>query len=244
VRLAGDAGLELLPSLSDVVAVADVVLSVVPPGQARAAAQGIADAVRESGARPVVADLNAVSPGTMSAIAQELAGLPVVDGSISGPPPTAKPGARLYLSGGRAADVAALPWGDKIKPVVLGTGIGAASALKMSTASVYKGLNALVTQAMRVAGRHGVLDEVLADLARNGLERSAGVAVSATKAHRFVDEMLQIAATQADAGLTPDLFVAFAGVYADVAGTELANGDPETGDRSLTPAEIVAQLSK
>jgi 3-hydroxyisobutyrate dehydrogenase-like beta-hydroxyacid dehydrogenase len=241
-RLAGDAGLELLPSLIDVVAAADVVLSVVPPGEAGAAARIIAGAARESGAEPVVADLNAVSPGTMSAIAHDLAGLPVVDGSISGPPPTAKPGARLYLSGARAAEVAALPWDDKIKPIVLGTGIGTASALKMSTASVYKGLNALVTQAMRVAGRHGVLDQVLADLAHNGLERSAGVAASATKAHRFVDEMLQISATQAEAGLTPDLFAAFAEVYAEVAGTELAKGDPEGRKRPLTPAEIVELL--
>lgn len=243
-RLAGAAGLELLPSLSDVLAAADVVLSVVPPGQALTTSQAIADAARESGTKPVVADLNAVSPGTMTVIAHELAGLPVVDGSISGPPPTAQPGARLYLSGAEAGVVAALPWGDKIKPVVLGTGVGPASALKMSTASVYKGLNALITQAMRVAGRHGVLDEVLADLAHNGLDRSAGVAVSATKAHRFVDEMRQIAATQADAGLTPDLFAAFAEVYADVAGTELAHGDPEATGRTLTPAEIVAKLGK
>jgi len=243
-RLAGEAGLDLLPALLDVVAVADVVLSVVPPGQARVTAQRIADAARESGAKPMVADLNAVSPATMSAIAHELAGLPVVDGSISGPPPTARPGARLYLSGGTAAAVGALPWGDKIKPVVLGTGIGTASALKMSTASVYKGLTALIIQAMRVAGRHGVLDEVLADLAHNGLDKSAGVAVSATKAHRFVDEMREIAAAQADAGLSPDLFAAFAEVYADVAGSELAKGDPESSDRPLTATEIVARLSK
>jgi 3-hydroxyisobutyrate dehydrogenase-like beta-hydroxyacid dehydrogenase len=243
-RLAGEAGLELLPSLFDVVAVADVVLSVTPPGAARAAAQTIANAARESGATPVVADLNAVSPGTMGAIADELAGLPVVDGSISGPPPTTEPGARLFLSGVKAVDVAALPWDDKIQPVVLGTGLGSASALKMCTASVYKGLTALVTQAMRVAGRHGVVDQVLADLARNGLDRSTGVAVAATKAHRFVDEMREIAATQAEAGLTPDLFAAFAEVYAEVAGTDLAHGDPESTARSLTPAQIVERLSR
>jgi hypothetical protein len=55
--------------------------------------------------------------------------------------------------------------------------------------------------------------------------------------------MREIAATQADAGLTPDLFTAIAEVYADVAGTELANGDPEA-DRTLPPAEIIAQLGK
>src|SRR4051812_21612703 len=64
-RLARAAGLELLPSLVEVVAVADVVLSVTPPGQALAAAQTIANAARETGAKPVVADLNATSPDTM-----------------------------------------------------------------------------------------------------------------------------------------------------------------------------------
>jgi 3-hydroxyisobutyrate dehydrogenase-like beta-hydroxyacid dehydrogenase len=242
-RLADAARLELLPTLADVVAVADVVLSVTPPGQALAAAQTIANVAREFGATPVVADLNAVAPTTMTRIAKALHGLPVVDGSISGPPPTVRPGARVYLSGVKAADVAALPWGDRIEPIVLGTGIGSASALKMCTASVYKGLTGLVTQAMRTAGRHGVLNQVLADLARNGLDRSAGVPGSATKAHRFVDEMREIAATQADAGLTPALFEAFAEVYADVAESELADGDPESAG-ALDPAEIVARLQR
>jgi 3-hydroxyisobutyrate dehydrogenase-like beta-hydroxyacid dehydrogenase len=130
-----------------------------------------------------------------------------------------------------------------VEPIVLDGGIGTASALKMCTASVYKGLNGLLTQAMRTAGAYGVLEPVLADLARNGLDNSAGVAASATKAHRFVDEMREIAATQAGAGLTPALFEAFAQVYADVAGTRLADGDPESvGERS--PADIVTQLSK
>ena len=242
-RLAEEAGLELLPGLFDVLAVADVVLSVTPPGQALAAAQTIANVARESGATPVVADLNAVSPETMAEVAKALAGLPIVDGSISGPPPTAKPGARVYLSGVKAADVAALPWAGKVEPIVLGAGVGTASALKMCTASVYKGLNALVTQAMRTAGRHGVLDQVLADLKRNGLDESAGVARSATKAHRYVDEMREIAATQAGAGLTPALFEAFAEVYAEVARTALAQGDPESTS-SPDPAEIVARLSR
>jgi 3-hydroxyisobutyrate dehydrogenase-like beta-hydroxyacid dehydrogenase len=241
-RLAEEAGLELLPSLFDVVAVADVVLSVTPPGHALAAAQTIANAARESGATPVTADLNATSPTTMAKIAQAWAELPVVDGSISGSPPTARPGTRVYLSGVKATDVAALPWGERVHTVVLGTGVGSASALKMCTASVYKGLNGLVTQAMRVAGRHGVLDQVLADLKQNGLDSSAGVASAATKAHRYVDEMHEIAATQADAGLTPALFEAFAQIYAEVATTDLASGDPETADLAMTPEEIVRRL--
>ncbi|WP_305788693.1 NAD(P)-dependent oxidoreductase [Symbioplanes lichenis] len=238
-RLAAEAGLEVLPALEDVTAAADVVLSVVPPGQALATARSLADAVRATRADPLIADLNAVAPGTMRDIAAILDG--VVDGSISGPPPTATPGARVYLSGDRAEEVAGLPWDGQVEPIVLAGAVGTASALKMCTAGVYKGLTALVTQAMRTAGHYGVLDAVLADLARAGLDNSASVPRAATKAHRFVDEMREIAAAQAGAGLTPALFEAMAEVYADVATTPLAQGDPETA-ASLTPAATVARL--
>jgi 3-hydroxyisobutyrate dehydrogenase-like beta-hydroxyacid dehydrogenase len=240
-RLAEQAGLEMLPTLTAVVAAADVVLSVTPPGEAVAAAQAIAAAARTTGATPVVADLNAVSPATMNQVAAALGGLRTVDGSISGPPPTAEPGARVYLSGAEAAVVAGLPWAGQVEPVILTT--GSASALKMCTGSVYKGFLALLTQAMRTAGAYGVLDEVVADLEHNGLAQTAGVAMAASKAWRYVDEMREVAATQEQAGLTPDLFTAMAVIYAEIARTSLAQGDPETA-RDLTPAEIVAALGK
>jgi 3-hydroxyisobutyrate dehydrogenase-like beta-hydroxyacid dehydrogenase len=239
VRLAAD--LELLPTLRDVVAAADVVLMVTPPGAAIDAARSVKAAAVASGARPLVADLNAVSPATMASIVDALAPLDVVDGSISGPPPTVRPGAAVYFSGPRADELIKLPW-RHIRPLAVGDRVGSASALKMSTASVYKGLNGLLTQAMRSAAFYGVLDEALADLARSGLE-PRGVAVAATKAHRYVPEMAEIAATQAGAGLTPALFDAFAAVYAEIAGSALAAGDPETVDANLPASEVVAGLS-
>ncbi|MBL7254041.1 NAD(P)-dependent oxidoreductase [Paractinoplanes lichenicola] len=250
-RLATEAGLELLPTLADVVAAADVVLSVTPPGAAVDTARAVAAAARQAGRLPgveseaggglVVADLNAVSPATMERVGAELVGLRVVDGSISGPPPSVKAGARIYLSGAAARVVAGLPWDGQVETVVVGERVGAASAVKMCTGSVYKGLTALVTQAMRTAGAQGVLDFVVADLERNGLGDSDGVARSATKAHRFVDEMREVAATQEAAGLSPALFSAIAEVYAGIARTELAVGDPER-ERELTAAEVVARL--
>ena len=148
------------------------------------------------------------------------------------------------LTGSVAASfVAGLPWGDSVEAVVIGERIGSASALKMCTGSVYKGLTALLTQAMRTAGAFDVLDLVVQDLERNGLAHSKGVTRSAPKAHRFVAEMREVAATQAAAGLTPDLFTAIADVYADIAGTRLAEGAPETAP-DLDPAEIVARLRK
>ena len=84
----------------------------------------------------------------------------------------------------------------------------------MCTASVYKGFTALLTHALVTADAHGVLTQVLDDLHDSfprQLDSAARlVAVSATKAERYVGEMREIAGTQASAGLTPVLFDAFA----------------------------------
>jgi 3-hydroxyisobutyrate dehydrogenase-like beta-hydroxyacid dehydrogenase len=208
-----------------------------------AAAAAIATAARGTGTRPLVVDLNAVSPPTVGEIARVLDGLDLVDGAISGPPPTVRPGARVYLSGPRAAEVAALPW-RHVTASVVGTEAGSASALKMSTASVYKGLVALYAQALRSAAYHGVLGPVVDDLAGAGHDLVHAVAVSATKAHRFVAEMHEIAATQRAAGLPPELFEAFAAVYADLATTDLARDDPESVPADVTAEALLARLRR
>ena len=85
--LAAGAGLESVASVDEVAAGAEVVLSVVPPGSAR----GVLAGVVASGARPLFADLNAVSPDTVRELERTAAaaGIDLVDGSISGPPPRA-----------------------------------------------------------------------------------------------------------------------------------------------------------
>jgi 3-hydroxyisobutyrate dehydrogenase-like beta-hydroxyacid dehydrogenase len=243
-RLAADAGLPVLPTVRAVTERADVLLSVTPPGEARANARRLAATARPDA---IIADLNAIAPATMQALAGDLEGRRVVDGSISGPPPTtAQNRTTIYLAGTDAAVVAGLPWGDRVKAVVVGERIGSASAVKMCTGSVYKGLTALITQALRTAGANGVLEPVLRDLQRNGLAPAASVVGSAPKAHRFVAEMREVAATQEAAGLTPDLFTAIAGIYAGIARTRLAQGFPEDAAGTaadLSPSEIVARLT-
>jgi len=238
-RLAEAAGLEVLDTLDDVLVAAEVILVVTPPDVASGVARRVAEAAGRTSAHPLVADLNAIAPTTVAAIGATLAGagLDLVDGSISGPPPSTRP----YLSGPRAAEIAALPWRD-VSPIVLPGPTGQASAVKMCTASVYKGTTAVVTQALRAADHYGVLDQVMEDL---GDHADAGaVAVAAAKAARFVAEMREIASAQRAAGLTPALFEAFAAVYEDVAATDLANGDPESISRDVPPAEVARRLKQ
>ena len=104
--LAEQAGLELLPDLDAVVAESELVLSIVPPGEAGATAAAIAAAAGRTGSRPLVADWNAVSPATVQRARSSCSprpGLELVDGSISGGPPRADYRTRVYLSGRSAA---------------------------------------------------------------------------------------------------------------------------------------------
>jgi 3-hydroxyisobutyrate dehydrogenase-like beta-hydroxyacid dehydrogenase len=244
-RLATEAGLENAGSLTALLQEAAVVLSVVPPGSALEVASAIAANVAT--ARPLVVDLNAVAPATAERVAATLrdAGLDTVDGSISGPPPRAAGTTRVYLSGGRAAEVAALPI-QGVDRVVVGDEVGLASAVKMCTASVYKGRVALLAQALRTAHAHGVVEHVLDDLAETGLvdpERTgATLARASTKAWRYVAEMEEIAATQGDAGLTPTLFRSLATVYAELASHAVADA-PEDVDDGIALGTVLDRLS-
>lgn len=244
-RLAAEAGLRAVESTERLVSTADVVLVVTPPEAAVAAARSIAAACAETGARPLVADLNAVAPSTMEQIQTvlALAELDLVDGAISGPPPNVRSGARVYLAGPRAREVHDLAWVNA-RPILVSDAVGDASAVKMCTASVYKGTTGVLTQALRTARYYGVAELVLDDLGTSYGEPAFQVAFAATKAWRYVGEMHEIAAAQRAAAQPAELFQAMALVFESLARTRLAGADPETVDRSRTPAEIVAQLTE
>jgi 3-hydroxyisobutyrate dehydrogenase-like beta-hydroxyacid dehydrogenase len=241
-RLAEAAPLELLPDLRAVVREAGVVLSIVPPEAATAVAADVARAARKERVAPLFADLNAIAPAAARALAD--GELEVVDGSISGPPPW-RPGTRLYLSGPRAQEIAALPF-DGVERIIVGEKVGSASAVKMSTASVYKGTTALLAQALRAAHANGVLEHVLADLRAGAPELVVNVerrlALAASKSERYVGEMHEIAATQESAGLTPKLFQAIAEIYEQLAETPLAQAHPEDVSAELPLEDVFVRL--
>ena len=243
-RLAGRAEIELLPDLTSIVREADVVLSIVPPEAAPAVADDVQHAAEAENARPLFVELNAVAPATARGIA-DASVLDVVDGSISGPPPWRSETTRVYLSGARADEVAALPF-DGIELIVVGDEAGSASAVKMSTASVYKGSTAILAQALLSAAHFGVLEHVLDDLRLGAPALVARVerrlASSATKAHRYVGEMHEIASTQAAAGLERSLFEAMAQVYTRIAETQLAHGNAEDLPEELSLDDVLGRL--
>ena len=236
-------GLELVADLDAVVARSDLVVSVVPPGAAQATMTMILDAARRAGVTPLLADVNAVSPATARELATMAAsaGHAFVDGAISGGPPAPGGDTMLYLSGERAQVLADLAT-DGLRTRVVGSDPGSASAVKMCTASVYKGTTALWAQALQTAQAHGVLDVVMADLAGAfpGTAANAGrlIAVATSKSERFVAEMEQIAETQGHAGASPELFEGMAAVYARLSRTPLAKLSPEQA-RDLTELAVV-----
>lgn len=248
-RLAARAPIELLPDLAAVVRAAQVVLSIVPPEASTAVAAEIARAAKKIcgseplGRTPLLVDLNAIAPATARGIAS--GGLELVDGSISGPPPWRPGTTRMYLSGRRAHEIAALPF-EGVDRIVVGDEVGSASAVKMSTASVYKGTTAVLTQALLAAHANGVLEHVVSDLRAAAPELVSGVerrlAVASTKAHRYVGEMREIAATQEAAGLTPALFEAMAEIYETLAKTTLARENPEDVAPDLSLAQVLDDL--
>jgi 3-hydroxyisobutyrate dehydrogenase-like beta-hydroxyacid dehydrogenase len=246
-RLAARAPIELLADLAAVVRETDVVLSIVPPEKASLVANEVFAVAMRHSVKPLLVELNAIGPATALRIEAAAAdtGHEVVDGSISGPPPW-KPGTtRIYLSGARAAEVAALRF-DGVDLIVVDAEVGAASAVKMSTASVYKGNSALLIQALLAAHANGVLEHVLADLQAAAPELVANVearlARAAAKSGRYVAEMQEIASTQSAAGLTPALFDAMAEIYATLAETPLAEASPEDAPSNLSMRELLESL--
>jgi 3-hydroxyisobutyrate dehydrogenase-like beta-hydroxyacid dehydrogenase len=135
--------------------------------------------------------------------------------------------------------VAALPF-DGVAVIVLGDEVGLASAVKMSTASVYKGSVAVLAQALRTADHFGVLEYVLDDFGELASGAGRRVSRAAAKAGRYVGEMHEISAAQRAAGLEPALFEAIARVYAEIASTPLGQVAPEDAETDL--AHVLAQL--
>jgi len=210
-RRAAAAGLRDVGTLSALCAQAEIVVSVCPPG----AAEEVATAVVKTGFEGLYIDANAVSPATARRVGDLFDRY--VDGGIVGPPPTGPGMTRLYLAGAEAEVIAQAFNGTLVETRIVSGAVGAASAVKMSYAAWTKGTSALLLAIRALAEHEGVTDALLGewDLSQQGLAArsdrvSAGVG---PKAWRFEEEMREIAASLADAGLPPDFHLGAAEIY-------------------------------
>jgi 3-hydroxyisobutyrate dehydrogenase-like beta-hydroxyacid dehydrogenase len=179
------------------IAAADMILSIVPPGDAQALAERLAFALKAAEKPALYVDCNAVSPQTVRRIAAvvEAAGAPFVDAGIIGMAP--KPGytPAIYASGPDAPRFAGLnAHGMDIR--LLDGPVGQASAIKMCYAGLTKGLHAVGVSVIRGAMEAGVDEAFMAELASSQPEllayftgRTPGIF---GKAYRWVAEMQEI----------------------------------------------------
>jgi 3-hydroxyisobutyrate dehydrogenase-like beta-hydroxyacid dehydrogenase len=210
---ARQAKLQDIETVAALVKASDIVLSVCPPH----AAQDVASEVAQLGFTGIYVDCNAISPDRTRAIQRivEEAGAHYVDGGIIGGPAWKKEaGTHMYLSGRRAAEVAACFAGSPLETPVISERIGAASALKMGYAAYTKGSTALLTAILGMVEREGVRADLARQWGDTFTEQTIRrVCANTAKAWRFVGEMHEIADTFRGAGMPGGFHQAAAEVY-------------------------------
>ena len=180
------------------IAGADIILSIVPPGEAVALAERLAALIARREKKPVVVDCNAVNVDTVLRIAEIIgsAQAPFVEAGIIGfPPKPGGPGPAFYMSGPHAKDVAVLGELGLDVRIVAGP-IGAASALKMSYAGIVKGLAGIGSAMVLAATKAGAADALRDELALSQPAILARLEVALPdmipKAYRWIAEMREI----------------------------------------------------
>lgn len=215
----------------DAIAQADIILSIVPPGEAVALAERLAALIVKRPHKPIVVDCNAVNVETVRRIGDIIAsaGAPFVDGGIIGFPP--QPGGKspaFYLSGERAGDVAMLKDCGLDVRIVEGP-VGAASALKMSYAGIVKCLAGIGAAMVIAATRAGAADALRDELALSQPAVLARLDIALPdmipKAYRWVAEMQEISGFLGEDHPASQIYQGFARWFAHLA--EDAKGDAQ-----------------
>ena len=228
---AARAGIDDVGSDAALIHEADMMLSVLPPGNAVEFARRIAAAVKSAPAEFLFVDCNAIAPGTAADIAGILSsvGIDCVDAAIRGGAAVdGKPQPRIYASGPGADRFAALnAYGLDIHDI--GGAPGRASGLKICAAAVSKGVVLLAIQAFTCARTLGVHELLGEELDKNPAVNSARrrAANFGPDAYRWASEMDEIAATMEAAGLSRATFEGFAALCRLAEGTELGSQTKE-----------------
>lgn len=226
----------------DEVVLADMVLSILPPGDAVALAETLVPRISARHAHPLYVDCNAVSPETTRRIAAIVApsGAPFVDaGIIGGPPRSGYAGPTFYASGEHAKSFATLS-GHGLAIKLLDAPVGAASALKMSYAGITKGLMGIAAAMLLGARRAGVSEALMSELRDSQAPLATRFVRTMPdmypKAYRWVAEMEEIAAFLGEDEAGASIYEGFARLFERLAG-DFASMRNETGALDAVLAE-------
>lgn len=237
-------------SVEKLVNTCDVLISVLDPAAAVTKAREVAAGIKATGKKIMFVNGNAVAPRT----AQEIDGIIrkaggyCVDGSILRVTSKGKSELRLYVSGPEASVLTQI--NDEILKIrVVGEKIGNASALKMCYGAFTKGALALGVELLLASHKLGVAEELAAEFEDTQPEvykwilgRTVGMA---PKAYRYVPEMLEVATTFEDAGMTRRMMEGAADMFEMLARTPLAAETPEESkERGRTGKQIVQALAQ
>lgn len=246
--LAESANITAVPTYRRLVVEADLILSILVPAQAKAAAENVAQALGETKTELVFADCNAIAPQTVHRIDKIItaAGGTFVDASIIGPPPKNEGATRFYASGGDLRIFQELSrFGLDIRP--LGAEVGLASSIKMCYASMTKGITALCTELLTAAEILGV-SEALGEefkLSQSALYERMDRSLPSMppKSRRWIGEMEEISATFEHVGLTPKILAGAADMYRFVGESHLADLSPEEPESYPTLENMISILA-
>jgi L-threonate 2-dehydrogenase len=230
------AGFAIVETDDELVAGADFVLSIVPPGQAEAVAERLRVPLLRTRPKPVFVECNAISPQSVGRIAQILAptGAGFVDAAIMGARGAGDAGPAVYACGPEVGHFERLAeYGLRVRR--LDGAIGRASAMKMVYSGITKGFTAMASTVILGASRYGLAEELRDQLAEThpALGKWIGGYISPmyVKADRFVAEMEQIADFLGEDSGGSEIYLGVASVYKELAGVYSARtGDGEGDD--------------
>jgi 3-hydroxyisobutyrate dehydrogenase-like beta-hydroxyacid dehydrogenase len=241
-------GVELLPTLDELVSMVDLIVSIVVPSAAKSVAEQVSQALTRNGRTDLLyMDANAISPMTADALGRTIGqtGAIYVDGCIIGGASKLDQGTVVYVSGPQADRLSALnESGLQIK--VLGTGATQASAFKIIHAGLSKGLAALFTELLVGANALGLLHEALDDYEENypGLLQKISNSIASLPMHakRRSEEMVELRETFNFYGVKPVLVPSVETLLKKIA--DLDGGQPSLpGTHRATLPETIRLLS-
>ena len=239
-------GLRDAGALKDLCAGCEIILSVCPPH----AAESLANDVLDCGFTKLFVDANAIAPQRTIKIGQTMsaAGVSFVDGGIIGNPAW-RPGTTcLYLSGNRAAEVAACFSKGPLGTRVLEGPVGKASALKMCYAAYSKGTTALLCAILATAESLDVREALFQQWTHDDPafveQTTRRVRDVTSKAWRFAGEMEEISQTFREAGITGEFHAGAGAVYRRLAQFKDSAAKPALEDvlNALLQPETETQL--